>query len=425
MKKFTEMSVNELEAEYSAALEEYNKCKALGLKLDMSRGKPNAEQIDTVEGMLNILNKNEDCFSNGLDVRNYGIVDGIPEAKKLFADLMEVKPENVIVAGNSSLNLMYDTLAGYMLFGSNGSTPWCRLPKVKFLCPVPGYDRHFAVTEALGIEMINVKMTDNGPDVEEIRRLCENDDSVKGIWCNPKYSNPEGVVYSDETIKALASLKPAAKDFKIMWDNAYIVHFLAGGPAKIANIIEECEKAGNPDMVIEYVSTSKISFPGAGVAAMASSVNVINELKARMSVQTIGPNKINQLIHVRYFKDLNGVLEVMKKYADALKPRFELVLNMLEEGLGEKGIITWKKPEGGYFISVQVLNGTAKRVVELSKEAGVVLTGAGAAYPYKKDPDDSNIRLAPTFPPIEELKQAMQVFAVAVRLAAAEKLLNK
>lgn len=425
MKKYTEMTAAELGEELKLARADYEKCLLEGLSLDMSRGKPNSEQLDTIEGLLSAVNKNADCYSDGVDVRNYGLTDGLPAAKKLFAELMEVSPDNVIVGGNSSLNMMYDVLAGFMLFGTGGGTPWCKLSKVKFLCPVPGYDRHFTVTEALGIEMINVRMTDEGPDMDEVRRLAESDESVKGIWCCPKYSNPEGVVYSDATVRAFAELKPAAKDFKIMWDNAYIVHFLENAPAKLLNIIDECEKAGCPDRAIEFVSTSKISYPGSGVAAMASGVGMIAELKKRIFPQTIGPNKLNQLMHVRYFKDLEGVLKVMRKHAVALRPRFDMVEGILERELGGKGIIEWKAPKGGYFVSVQVLKGTAKRVVELAGKAGVKLTPAGSAFPYKKDPDDSNIRIAPTYPPIEDLRKAMEVFTVAVRLAAAEKLLER
>ncbi len=423
MKKYTEMNLNELKEELAVTMAEYENCKSLNLKLDMSRGKPNTEQINTMEGLLTVLKTNEDCFSEGIDARNYGLIDGLPEAKRFFGELMEVDASKVIVGGSSSLTMMYDTLAACMLYGTNGCTPWCKLPEVKFVCPVPGYDRHFSVTEALGIKMVTVPMTDNGPDMDAVRALVENDETVKGIWCNPKYSNPEGVVYSDETVRALANLKPAAKDFKIMWDNAYIVHFLGDKPAKLLNIIDECEKAGNPDMAIEFVSTSKISFPGSGVAALASGEGMIKEIKQKMFAQVIGPNKVNQLAHVRYYKNVDGLLKVMKTYADMLKPRFDAVLETLDEKLAGKDIITWKVPEGGYFISVQVYNGTAKRVIELSKQAGVTLTGAGSTYPYKNDPQDSNIRIAPSYPTADELRQAMGVFAVAVRLAALEKLL--
>ena len=423
---YLSLSREELLKEKEALTECYNSILSEKLSLDMSRGKPEKRQLDLSEGLLNALSNNADCFSeNGTDCRNYGIVDGINEAKKLFADILGVATENVIVGGNSSLNMMFDTLMRFMVFGvAKGEKPWAHNEKNIFLCPVPGYDRHFAVCETLGIEMVNVPMTENGPDMDIVEELVKNPD-VRGIWCVPKYSNPEGVTYSDETVKRMAALRPASKDFRIMWDNAYCIHDLYDEGSKLLNIIDECEKANNPDMVYVYTSTSKVSYPGAGVAAMASSKKNIDFTKSIVTFQTIGHDKLNMLRHVKYFKDADGVKAYMKKHAEILRPKFEMVVETLDKELSDKGIASWIKPLGGYFVSLDVMPGTAKRTVSLCKDAGVVLTGAGATYPYGKDPEDKNIRIAPSFPPVEDLKDAMRVLCVCTRLAAVEKLLEK
>lgn len=424
MSDFLKLSKSELQAEYDAAKREYESYKAKGLSLDMSRGKPGSQQLDLSMDLLNALNPSSDMKSeNGVDTRNYGIMDGIPEAKKLFADILGVQPENVFVGGNASLSMMFDTIAAFNEIGC-GEVPWNRLEKVKWLCPAPGYDRHFGITEYFGFEMITVPMTVEGPDMDMVEKLVASDSSIKGMWCVPKYSNPQGITYSNETVRRIAALKPAAKDFRIMWDNAYCIHDVTDTPDTLLNIFDEIKKTGNEDMVLEFCSTSKITFPGAGVAAMAASKANLDILKKRYQYQTIGYDKLNMLRHVRYFKDFDGVMTHMKKHKDILAPRFEAVLTRLESDLGDKGIASWTRPNGGYFVSVDVLDGCAKRVVSLCKEAGVVLTGAGATYPYGKDPKDSNIRIAPTYPPIEELETAMNVFCVCTRFAAAEKLLG-
>ena len=362
---------------------------------------------------------------NGTDLRNYGVLDGIPEAKKLIADVIGTKPENVIIYGNSSLNIMYDQVARAEMFGICGNTPWCKLDKVKFLCPVPGYDRHFAITETFGIEMINIPMTENGPDMDLVEKYVNNDETVKGIWCVPKYSNPQGVVYSDETVRRFAALKPAAADFRIFWDNAYVVHHLyKEDQAQILDILEECKKAGNPDMVFEFCSTSKVSFPGSGIAAVAASKANLEDFRSYMQIQTIGHDKLNQLRHVKFFKNIDGLHEHMRKHAAILRPKFEMVLNTLDRELGGLGIGEWTKPHGGYFISFDSMEGCAKAIVAKAKEAGVVLTGAGATYPYGKDPKDSNIRIAPSFPTPEDLGKAAEVFVLCVKLTSVEKLLE-
>ena len=426
MTSYQEMSKEQLLQEKTALEAEYAKIKEMGLSLDMSRGKPAAEQLDLSMGILDTVDAKSVVKSeNGTDLRNYGVLDGIPEVKKLIGDMVGAKPENVIVYGNSSLNIMYDQIARAEIFGICGNTPWCKLDKVKFLCPVPGYDRHFAITEEFGIEMINIPMTEDGPDMDMVEQYVNNDAAVKGIWCVPKYSNPQGVVYSDETVRRFANLKPAAADFRIFWDNAYVVHHLyEDNQAQILNILDECEKAGNPDIVFQFCSTSKVSFPGAGIAAISASAANIADIKKRLTIQTIGHDKINQLRHVKFFKDQKGVQEHMMKQAAIIRPKFEMVEEMFTEEIASRGIGTWMHPLGGYFISFEALDGCAKKTVEKCKEAGVVLTGAGSPYPYKKDPKDSVIRIAPTYPSMDELKEAVKVFTVVVRLVSVDKLLE-
>ena len=426
MASYQEMSKEELLQEKAALEAEYAKIKEMGLSLDMSRGKPAAEQLDLSMGILDTVDAKSVVKSeNGTDLRNYGVLDGIPEAKKLIGDMVGAKPENVIVYGNSSLNIMYDQIARAEIFGICGNTPWSKLDKVKFLCPVPGYDRHFAITEEFGIEMINIPMTEDGPDMDMVEQYVNNDAAVKGIWCVPKYSNPQGVVYSDETVRRFANLKPAAADFRIFWDNAYVVHHLyEDNQAQILNILDECEKAGNPDIVFQFCSTSKVSFPGAGIAAISASAANIADIKKKLTIQTIGHDNINQLRHVKFFKDQKGIQEHMMKQAAIIRPKFEMVEEMLTEEIASRGIGTWMHPLGGYFISFEALEGCAKKIVEKCKEAGVVLTGAGSPYPYKKDPKDSVIRIAPTYPSMDELKEAAKVFTVVVRLVSVDKLLE-
>ena len=425
MKSYREMSRDELIALKKELESQYEEAKAKGLKLDMSRGKAASAQLDMEMDFLDVINSGSDYKTQaGVDCRNYGLLDGIPEAKKLMGDLMGVPEDQVIVCGNASLSIMYDTVARSMLFGVQGSTPWCKLDKIKFLCPVPGYDRHFAITEQFGIEMVNIPMTPQGPDMDLVEEYVNNDPAVKGIWCVPKYSNPQGYTYSDETVRRFAGLNPAASDFRIFWDNAYAIHFLyEDQDDTLLEILSECEKAGKPDMVYEFCSTSKITFPGGGISAVAASKENLEYFKKTMTIQTIGYDKINQLRHVRYFKDINGMKEHMKKHAAIVRPKFEAVLEVLEKELGGLELGTWTKPHGGYFISFHTMEGCAKKVVGKCKEAGVVLTGAGATYPYKKDPKDDNIRLAPTFPSSEELSTATDLFVLCVKLVSVEKLL--
>ncbi len=407
--------------------EKYEEIKAKGLSLDMSRGKPSVAQLDIAMGMMDVLDGHSDMRSeNGVDTRNYGSLDGIPEAKKLMADMMEVPEENVIVYGNSSLSVMYDAVARAMTQGVMGSTPWCKLDKVKFLCPVPGYDRHFAITEYFGIEMINIPMTQTGPDMDLVEKFVSEDKAVKGIWCVPKYSNPQGISYSDETVKRFARLKPVAEDFRIYWDNAYGIHHLYDEDQDyLIEILDECKKAGNPDLVYKFSSTSKISFAGAGIAAFAASEGNLIDAKKQLTLQTIGYDKINQLRHVKFFKDLDGMIEHMKKHAEIMRPKFEAVLTTLDRELGKLEIGSWYRPKGGYFISFDALEGCAKEIVTKCKEAGVTLTKAGAAFPYGKDPLDSNIRIAPSYPTLEELKQATDLFVLCVKLVSIDKVLEK
>ena len=426
MKAYKELSRDELLVLKDELNGKYEEAKAKGLKLDMSRGKPSASQLDMEMDFMDVLDSSSTLKTEGgMDCRNYGLFDGIPEAKKLMGDMMGVPADNVIVCGNASLSIMYDTVARSMLLGVMGETPWCKLDKVKFLCPVPGYDRHFAITQHFGIEMINVPMTENGPDMDMVEKLVAEDPAIKGIWCVPKYSNPQGITYSDETVRRFAALKPAAKDFRIFWDNAYAIHDIYEDSSdELLDILSECEKAGNPDMVYEFSSTSKVTFAGAGISAFAASEANLDEFRKSMTIQTIGYDKINQLRHVRYFKNIEGMKEHMKKHARIVQPKFEAVLEVLEKELSGLEIGSWKKPNGGYFISFDAMKGCAKEIVNKCKEAGVVLTGAGATYPYKKDPDDSNIRLAPTFPTPEELAQATDLFVLCVKLVSVNKLLE-
>ncbi len=427
MKKYEEMSREELLELKKELDKEFEDVKALGLSLDMSRGKPSAEQLDISMAMMDVLHGNADLkCETGVDCRNYGVIDGIPEAKRLLGAMSEVDPEEIIIYGNSSLNVMFDSIARSMTHGVMGHTPWCKLDKVKFLCPVPGYDRHFKITEFFGIEMINVPMSPTGPDMDMVERLVAEDDAIKGIWCVPKYSNPQGYTYSQETVERFARLKPAAPDFRIYWDNAYSIHHLYKDKQDfLVEILGECMRAGNPDLVYKFTSTSKVSFPGSGIAAVAASPANLEDFRSYMRIQTIGHDKLNQLRHVRFFKDLQGLHDHMHKHADLIRPKFELVLNTLDTEIGDLGIGTWTRPHGGYFISFDSLDGCAKRIVALAKEAGVVMTEAGATYPYGKDPHDSNIRIAPTYPSLDELGKAVQVFVLCVKKASVEKLLGR
>ena len=425
MKPYAEMTKEELMELRKNLKAQYREYQGKDLKLDMSRGKPCVEQLDLSMGMMDVLNSSSDLTcDDGTDCRNYGVLDGIREAKELLADMMEVNPENLIIYGNSSLNVMYDTIARSMTHGVMGSTPWAKLDKVKFLCPVPGYDRHFAITEYFGIEMINIPMTPTGPDMDLVEQLVTEDEAIKGIWCVPKYSNPQGISYSDETVRRFARLKPAAKDFRIYWDNAYGVHHLYDHDQDhLIEILAECKRAGNPDLVYKFSSTSKISFPGSGMAALATSLNNLADIRHQLKNQTIGHDKVNQLRHVRFFKDIHGMVEHMRRHAEILRPKFELVEETLERELGGLGIGEWTCPKGGYFISFEAMDGCAKEIVAKCKKAGVTMTGAGAAFPYGKDPKDSNIRIAPTYPPLNDLEIAMNLFSLCVKLVSVEKLL--
>ena len=427
MQKYSEMSKEQLQALKKELDQQYAEIKAQGLALDMSRGKPSVDQLNISMDMMDVLSSSTDLrCETGVDCRNYGVMDGIPEAKRLLGEISEVDPEHIIIYGNSSLNVMFDTVSRSMTHGVMGNTPWCKLDKVKFLCPVPGYDRHFKITEFFGIEMINVPMSPEGPDMDMVEKLVSEDPAIKGIWCVPKYSNPQGYTYSEETVKRFARLKPAAPDFRIYWDNAYSVHHLYDDEKEqdfLLEILDECAKAGNPDMVYKFTSTSKISFPGSGIAALAASKANLDDIRKYITVQTIGHDKLNQLRHVKFFKDLEGVHAHMKKHAAIIRPKFEAVLETLEKELGELGIASWSKPFGGYFISFNAEKGCAKAIVAKCKEAGLVLTGAGAAYPYGNDPEDSNIRIAPTLPSTEELSIATALFVTCTKLVTVEKLL--
>lgn len=419
--QYSEMSKEELRAKKAALDKEFADIKKLNLKLDMSRGKPGGDQLDLSMDMLKTVIGVCDCKAeNGFDCRNYGVLDGLPECKALFAEMLEVNPNNVIIGGTSSLNLMFDYISQCMTHGA-GDKPWMQQGKIKFICNVPGYDRHFTICEHFGIEMLNVEMTENGPDVEKIRELVK-DPSVKGMFCVPKYSNPDGVTYSDDTVRALAALQPAAKDFRVIWDNAYVVHDLTDTPDRLLNIFDACKPFGSEDMFVEFTSTSKISFPGAGVSAIAASDANIKAIKARLAMQTISYDKMNQLRHVKYFKNLEGVQAHMKKHAAIIAPKFKIVLDAFESQLRENGLANWTTPNGGYFISLNTTGCSAKRVGELCKELGVVLTTVGATYPYGIDAGDRNIRIAPTYPSVDDLKKAAEVLCLCIKLATLEKL---
>lgn len=423
---YNQMNKEQLSAERDVLAKEYAEFKEKGLNLTMARGIPAPEQLDlTINMLLHCLDG--DCKSkSGADCRSYGVLDGIPEAKELFMEMLGVGKDEVIVGGNSSLQMMYDTIIRAMQLGVLGSEkPWCKYDKVKFICPAPGYDRHFAMCQALGIEMIPVDYMEDGPDMDEVERIAASDESVKGIWCVPMYSNPTGITYSNDVVRRFANLKPAAKDFRIFWDNAYCVHHLSDDHDHLLNIIEECRKAGNPDMVLEFCSTSKISFPGGGLAVVAASKDNIDFIKKQMAFQTIGFDKLNQLRHAKFFKNFAGIEEHMRFHAAIIRPKFEIVLYMLEKELMPRGIGKWTRPKGGYFVSFNAPGGTAKRIVALAKEAGVVLTDAGATYPYGNDPHDSNIRIAPTYPSVSDLRQAMELFCICARMATVEKLLGE
>ena len=424
MKPYAEMSKEELKNEIKELRTEYRKYQGMELKLDMSRGKPCLDQLDLSMGLMDSLNSHADLScDDGTDCRNYGMLEGISEARELIGDMMENDPRNILIYGNSSLNVMYDQISRSYTHGVMGNTPWCRLDKVKWLCPVPGYDRHFSITEYFGFEMIPVPMSPTGPDMDMIEKLVSEDKTIKGIWCVPKYSNPQGYSYSDETVRRFARLKPAARDFRIYWDNAYGIHHLYDDHQDyLIEILAECKRAGNPDLVYKFSSTSKITFPGSGIAAIATSANNLEEIKSQLKRQTIGHDKVNQLRHVRFFKDIHGMVEHMRRHADVIRPKFEAVENIFEENLGSLGIAEWTKPNGGYFISFDGMEGTARLIIDRAMKAGVKLTPAGSTWPNHKDPYDSNIRIAPTYPTLEDITTAAKLFTICVRLVTAEKL---
>ena len=421
------MTREELSAELEELRAEYKKYQKMDLKLNMARGKPCIEQLDLSMGLMDSLNSEADLFDeDGTDCRNYGGLDGIRECKELIGDMMENHPDNIIIYGNSSLNVMYDTVSRAMTHGIMGNTPWCKLDKVKFLCPSPGYDRHFAITEYFGIEMIPVPMTPTGPDMDIVEKLVTEDESVKGIWCVPKYSNPQGYSFSDETVRRMARMNPAAQDFRIFWDNAYGIHHLYDiDQDYVIEILAECKRCGHPDMVYKFASTTKITFPGSGISAMATSPNNLEDIKKQLQVKTRGHDKLNQLRHVRFFGDIHGMVMHMHKHAEILRPKFEAVEEILDQNLTGLDIGTWTKPKGGYFISFETLPGCAKQVVALCNKAGVQMTKAGATWPYGRDPYDSNIRIAPSYPPIEDLKIAARLFTLCVRIVSCKKLLEE
>ncbi len=426
MKAYKDMEKEELQQLVRELKAEYRHYQNMEFSLDMSRGKPCQEQLDLSMGLMDVLHSEADLFcEDGTDCRNYGVLDGIEEAKVLLSDMMENHPNQILIFGNSSLNVMYDSISRSMTHGVMGSTPWCKLPEVKWLCPVPGYDRHFAITEYFGIKMINIPMTKKGPDMDLVEKLVREDESIKGIWCVPKYSNPQGYSYSDETVRRFARLEPAANDFRIYWDNAYGVHHLYDREQDyLIEILAECKRAGNPDLAYKFSSTSKITFPGSGIAAMATSLNNLEDIRKQMRLQTIGHDKVNQLRHVRFFGDIHGMVQHMRKHADILRPKFEMVEDTFERELGGLCIGEWTKPKGGYFISFETMDGCAKEVVKRCKKAGVKMTAAGATFPYGKDPKDSNIRIAPSYPRLEDLKVAAELFSLCVKLCSAEKILR-
>ena len=425
MKPYVEMTVEELNQELEELKKEYKKVQAMDMQLNMSRGIPCIDQLDLSMHMMDVLDSSSDLTcEDGTDCRNYGQLTGIQEARELLGDMMENNPKDIIIYGNSSLNVMFDTISRVWTHGVMGSTPWCKLPEVKFLCPVPGYDRHFAITQYFGIKMIPVPMTPTGPDMDIVEKLVSEDDTIKGIWCVPKYSNPSGISYSDETVRRFARLKPAAPDFRIFWDNAYGMHHLYDDHQDyLIEILAECKRAGNPDLVYKFASTSKITFPGSGIAAVATSPNNMVDFVNTLKFQTIGHDKVNQLRHVRFFGDIHGMVEHMRKHAAIIRPKFEMVEETLAKNLNGLDIGTWTKPRGGYFILFDSLPGCAKEIVALMKKAGVIMTPAGATWPYGKDPNDSNIRIAPTYPTLTELKTAMETFTLCVRIASAKKIL--
>ena len=422
MTAYPEMTAEERRAEYARLQKEFDDLKVRGLSLNMARGKPGKAQLDLVSDIFGLMQKSEDYVSDGIDVRNYGEMTGLPAAKRLFADILGCKPEQVFVGGNASLQLMYDTISKAYTHGLlHSERPWCREEKVKWLCPAPGYDRHFKITESFGFELITIPMTENGPDMDAVEEAVK-DPTVKGIWCVPKYSNPDGIIYSDETIRRMASLNPAAPDFLIMWDNAYCIHEFEGDYVEFPDILSECEKYGNADMVFEFASTSKVTLPGAGISCFATSEANMEYMKKLLTVQVISFDKVNQQRHVLYLKDKAHTLELMKKHAAIMGPKFRAVVDTLDKEIAPLNIATWRRPKGGYFVSLNAMPGTAKRTLALCKEAGVTMTNAGATFPYGKDPQDSNIRIAPSLPPVEELEQAIAVFCVCLKMAALEKL---
>lgn len=425
--KYSEMNKEELKTLRDETAGKYEELKGLGLNLNMSRGKPGEEQLALSKGLFSAVAEDDPMTGeDGMDFRNYGVLEGITECRRLLSPMIESPIENIIVYGNSSLNIMYDTVARSYTHGVLGSTPWCKLDSVKFLCPVPGYDRHFSITEFFGIEMINIAMDANGPDMDAVEEYVNSDPAVKGIWCVPKYSNPSGISYSDETVRRLAALKPAAEDFRIFWDNAYCIHHLYDDiQDEVLDIAAECERSGNPDMYYKFASTSKVTFPGSGIACLAASEANLAWIKKQMAIQTIGHDKLNMLRHVKFFGSFENMREHMRRHAEILRPKFAAVLGALENGLRDAGIAEWEKPNGGYFIGFTTMDGCAKRVVALCKEAGVTLTEAGATYPYHNDPHDSSIRIAPTFPTARELEKACEVFVTSVKLASLDKLLSE
>mgnify|MGYP002609178114 CR=1 FL=1 len=422
MTAYKDMTLDQRRAEYAALQTAFADLKAQGLKLDMTRGKPCKDQLDMVSDIFDMLKEPEDYIVDGIDIRNYGALSGLPEAKRLFANLLDCKPKQVFVGGNASLQLMYGVIDCAFIHGRlNSPRPWCKEPVVKWLCPAPGYDRHFKLTESFGFELITIPMTSTGPDMDAVEEAIK-DPAVKGIWCVPKYSNPEGIIYSKDTIVRMASMKPAAPDFTIMWDNAYCIHEFDGDYVEFPDILHQCKKYGNYDMVYEFASTSKITLPGAGISVMAASTANLAYMEKLMDIQMISYDKVNQQRHVLYLKDKAHTLELMKKHAAHMAPKFQCVLRHLD-GIADLGIASWERPKGGYFVSVNTKPGLAKRTLALCKEAGVVMTGAGATFPYGIDPQDSNIRIAPSLPPVEELEQAMEVFTTSLRLAALEQLM--